>query len=240
MTLGADEVHVQYRTLDAEHEGRPGIGRDEYDDAWALLSPEERACACRFVFAADRERYVVSHALVRQILSQYSPLPPEAWQFVTNAYGKPMIAPGCQATGLRFNLSHTNGLMACAVARRPVGVDVEAIDRRVQGLDIAARFFSPMELEWLRAHSPDDQPARFIELWTLKEAYVKGIGKGLSCPLSSFGFGFGRDGSIRFHPPMDETATWHFTQHSPTSRHRLAVAATSSTKLVTSIHEVSS
>jgi 4'-phosphopantetheinyl transferase len=215
--LEPDEVHVRYRTLDV-------VGTDEYERAWAVLSPDERTRASRFVFPVDRERYVISHALVRRMLSRYGALSPADWPFVTNAFGKPAIAPDAPAADLRFNLSHTRGLIACAVSHRTVGLDVELIDDRVDGLEIASRFFCPMELDWLRAHAPEQQAARFIELWTLKESFVKGIGTGLACPLNSFGFAFPAAGAIRFQPPAETPDAWHFTLHSPTSRHRLAVA----------------
>jgi 4'-phosphopantetheinyl transferase len=62
-------------------------------------------------------------------------------------------------------------------------------------------------------------------LWTLKEAYIKAIGKGLAHPLDTVTFRIGTDGSLTFTPPADVDARcWQFALVSPTPRHRLAVA----------------
>ena len=89
---------------------------------------------------------------------------------------------------LRFNLSHTDGLIACAVTiGREVGVDVEHIQRRLTH-DVAGRFFAPREVDDLKALPEDEQQRVFFDYWTLKEAYIKARGFGLALPLGDFAF----------------------------------------------------
>ena len=66
----------------------------------ALLDDAERARAARFRFARHRIEFLATHALTRVALSHAHPLPPHAWNFSVNKYGKPSPVPEC---GLNFN-----------------------------------------------------------------------------------------------------------------------------------------
>lgn len=212
-------VQVRYRLTD-------DIDRAEYDRLLALLPDGERERAARFVFEEDRVAFVAAHALLREMLSRDGRLAPDAWEFDTNAFGKPALAAGQGAPGLTFNLAHTRGLVACAAAiDADVGIDVEGLSHGVNALEIAARCFSPEECRGLAACSDDEQRVRFTELWTLKEAYIKAVGQGLSHPLDTFGFGFTGPDAIQASLPEEEDATaWHFALWAPSDRHRMALA----------------
>jgi 4'-phosphopantetheinyl transferase len=149
-----------------------------------VLSEEEQAQQQRFVFDRDRKQYLVSHALIRDVLSRYAGIPPEDWRFDINPYGRPSIASPDEWRGLRFNLSHTRGRAILAMARGvEVGVDVEYVSETRNLTNIGERFFSAREIEQLRV-----APSLFFDFWTLKEAYIKARGMGLAIPLDSFGF----------------------------------------------------
>jgi 4'-phosphopantetheinyl transferase len=198
----------------------------------AMLEPHEVEQYRRFMFDQHRQEYLVTRALVRTVLSSYVPRAPEDWRFVRTEHGRPLIAGAAsdpETRWLSFNLSNTTGLVACAVAReRELGADVEWVDRRGQALEVADRFFSAPELEELRARPVERQLDRFFDYWTLKESYIKAVGKGLTLPLESFAMVIG-DGSgpirLRVFPPIqDDPASWQFHLCSPQPRHRLAVA----------------
>jgi 4'-phosphopantetheinyl transferase len=227
--LGAADVHVW--VLEAPEDAAPERARL----AEALLSADERARMERFHFAADARRFLFAHALARTTLSRYAPgTPPERWRFRTNNYGRPEIAPGFEAAPpLRFNLSHTNGLCACAVALgRDVGVDVEDVGGarmdEASYLEIAASHFAPLEAAGLRALPAAARRARFFALWTLKEAYIKARGMGLALPLQRFAFDLDAGAAelgVQLEPDMnDDAACWRFERHAPTSSHALALA----------------
>ena len=98
----------------------------EHLTSWRrMLDENERRRADRFHFAVDREAFTAAHALTRAMLSELTGKPSTAWRFVEGKYGRPEVATSCATGGLRFNLTHTRGLVACAVAYRAVGVDVE-------------------------------------------------------------------------------------------------------------------
>jgi len=222
--LAADEVAVCYQLTEA-------LDAPALAAMAEVLSAEERARRDRFVFDRDRRDFVAAHALVRRMLSRSDATGPTGWQFDIDAHGKPsVVASQAGAPPLVFNLSHTHGLVACAVARgTSLGIDVERVDRISSGPDIAARYFAPPEIRMLERHPASDYNGRFIELWTLKEAYIKAVGTGLAHPLDSFAFAFEGDSGLRFAaPPGVAAPDWQFLLAAPTANYRLAVAVSGS------------
>jgi 4'-phosphopantetheinyl transferase len=200
----------------------------QHDAYRALLSPDEHDRMARLVFERDRRRFLLTRALVRTMLSRYAGVPPAGWSFIANVHGRPEILDRPRGVpDLRFNVSHTEGLIACAVTiGRDVGVDVEHIGRRLTH-DVAGRFFAPGEVSRLKQLPADEQQRVFFDYWTLKEAYIKSRGFGLALPLGDFAFQLSPPSppTITFEPSMeDDAATWQFHQDWPTRLHRLAVA----------------
>jgi 4'-phosphopantetheinyl transferase len=198
------------------------------DEYRTLLTPDEAERASRFLRDSDRANFVIARAMARTMLSSYVEMPPESWRLRIEARGRPEVdnlPPG--APDVRFNISHTEGLVACAATvGREVGVDVEQIERRLTH-DVADRFFSPQEVADLRALPADEQPIVFFDYWTLKESYIKARGLGLALPLDQFTFHRSSDGAptISFSPELhDDPASWQFALFWPTRVHRMAVA----------------
>ena len=164
----------------------------DYD---ALLSAEERVRLHRFHFEKDQRVHLITRALVRTVLSRYVEVNPAEWVFRRNAYGRPEIEHESERIrSIRFNVSHTAGLvMLGVVAGREIGVDSESVNNRQVTVDLADQFLTEPEKEALRAMEPDEQLTRLFQYWTLKEAYVKAKGLGLSFPLKKVGFSFESD-----------------------------------------------
>jgi 4'-phosphopantetheinyl transferase len=194
----------------------------------ALLTDDEHARMMRLVFDRDRRRFLLTRALVRTTLSRYCAIAPADWRFIANVHGRPEILDRpAGVPDLRFNLSHTEGLIACAVTiGREVGVDVEHVGRRLTH-DIAARFFAPREVADLHRLPLAEQARVFFDYWTLKEAYIKARGFGLALPLGDFAFTLNPPAPprITFEPALqDDPDTWQFMQDWPTPQHRLGLA----------------
>jgi len=220
--LRGDEIQVWL--VDPDTVGSAG----QVERYLGLLTADERSVHQGYLFERHRHRYLVRRALLRTVLSRYADVAPEDWRFDLNAYGRPEVSGPTGARFVRFNLSHTDGLIACAVTRRcDLGVDVEDVTRTVDPMLIARTHFSAGERADLGAISEAGQRGRFFEYWTLKEAYIKARGMGLSIPLDQFGFWFGEDQriGIRFDPRLgdDRPADWQFELFRPTPRHLMAV-----------------
>lgn len=194
----------------------------------AVLSTDERVRVQRYVLAKDRRQYTLTHGVLRLLLSRYAGITPEECMFVTNEYGKPSLNGRAIANAaFEFNVSHTNGLVAIAIAiGRDVGIDVEELTGLRVDLDVR-RFFSAAEVKALEALPDAEQESRFYDYWTLKEAYVKARGMGLSLPLDGFSMKLegGQSPIIAFASSIEDDASmWQFAQFDPGPQYRLALA----------------
>ncbi len=155
---------------------------------WPILAADEQARANRFRFARDKNRYVVSRAVLRLVNGRYLSLPPEQIAFTYTEYDKPALAPIPGGERLQFNVSHSGGLAMMAFCLdAEVGIDVEKRRPLDDGEQIAERFFSASEVAVFKSLPSEQRNEAFFNCWTRKEAYIKAIGEGLSCPLDVFG-----------------------------------------------------
>lgn len=153
------------------------LDRHDADDFEPLLSPDERDRAASFRFARDRSRYVVARGLLRTVLGDRLEIDPKRVAFAYGEHGKPRLA---EDTGLRFNLSHSKGLVALAHCEgREVGVDVEAERDALPTTGIARRYLPAQTADVIERHTGTERTAEFFSAWVRQEAYAKGRGAGL-------------------------------------------------------------
>ncbi|MBS1191754.1 MAG: 4-phosphopantetheinyl transferase [Rhodocyclaceae bacterium] len=167
------------------------LPEDAESELAAFLSEAERQRAARFHRPRDRQRYIVAHGRLRQLLAQRLEIGPEQVALGYNRYGKPELLGPQAASGWRFNISYSDAaegsLALCALSRRGrIGVDVESVRRLDDPETLARQFFSPREYALYRRLDPDDRPMGFFNCWTRKEAFVKALGTGLSHDLTDF------------------------------------------------------
>ncbi len=192
-----------------------------------LLDEEETDRLRRFRLPALQRQHLVTRALVRTALSRHVPVEPRAFRFGAGEHGCPFVREPAEATHLRFNLSHTRGLVACLLTRdREVGVDVEDATRAVDAPRLAERYFARAEAAALRALPEAERGRRFFTYWTLKEAYIKARGMGLALPLGQFAFEVEATPiRIRFAPELaDDPESWDFSLLAPDPGHLAATA----------------
>jgi len=199
----------------------------------SVLSPEETQKVDRYRDKNGGLLSLTARALIRYLISEYTGLGPDEFTFTANDHGKPALSKDSglppQARGLKFNLSHCKGAVVCALCLdHDIGVDMEDLGRRVN-LSVADRFFSPREATRVRSLDCDDEKKEaFLDIWTLKEAYIKAKGKGLAIPLNSFSFEPAGTGvTISFQDPKINPDTWQFFRWRPEPGKRVAAAVNS-------------
>ena len=195
-------------------------GPDLHHACLKELPADELERHARFRFPKKRNEFLLGKLMTRRILSFYHERAPLDWQFREGVRGKP---EALDCGDLRFNLSHTNGLLALALVRgAEIGVDVELIEPRDAA--VAERFFAPEEVEAVRAAPPRLRDRLFARFWTLKESYIKAHGDGLSIPLASFRFLLEEPVRIAFRDGGDPAEWWFTHREPPGGEHALAVA----------------
>ncbi len=176
-----DEIHLWY-TFDSDIRHSPII---KTYASW--LCPEEQTRLNNYKIKSRKRQFLVSRALVRSVLSRYDPgIMPGEWRFNSNEYGKPSISNVvCTSLNIGFNVSHAHNLCVIAVSNgNEIGVDCEYLWNKSLNLRSYERFLTIAEFSKISSISKTDQYSSFIEIWTLKEAFLKGLGVGLILPLN--------------------------------------------------------
>ena len=205
---------------------------DKLADSATLLSPDETARFNRFRFDADRRLFLLSHAMLRRALSAYADVEPAAWVFSHTVNGKPEIAGPDPGLPLRFNLTHTRGLAACVVTHSvDCGVDAEQLSVRRHAMEIAARMFAAEELEVLRGLQGQAFLEQFYACWTLREAYGKARGVGLTGVGKHIRFERDTHGAWQLHcgEPGPSGGHWQLAVEHIPANYMVSVAINSST-----------
>lgn len=146
-----------------------------------LLDPGEAARAARFATPDLRRRYVVSHGVLRLILSTCTGWVPAAIAIAAGARGKPFI-PG----GPHFSLSHADDVALVAVAARgPIGVDVEGIRPELRLAEFARDLVPAREVEAIEAMPRERRERAWFQAWTRWEAIAKATEDGELAPIET-------------------------------------------------------
>ncbi len=177
--LGQDDVHVQIASLDCRQSERSLFE--------SILAEDEIDRANRFYFHKDRERFIAGRGMLRLILSSYVGVPPGEIIFTYGRRGKPELRRQDGQPAIEFNLAHSEGTAIFAITQdRAVGIDIESVKYEFPVESVAERFFSEVEVAALRSLPEQVQTIAFFKCWTRKEAFIKALGDGLSCPLRDF------------------------------------------------------
>lgn len=174
--LDAQDVHIHcldIRRFTAGH----------YADAERIMNTAERERAQKFV--RGRESYIASRWLLRQTLARYLGIAPKAVEFLRTDKGRPYLPQG----DIDFSLSHSGDWALLAVGKeQSIGIDVELIQPTRDLKGIAENYYHPHEIAHLQTLNEADQTDYFYRLWTLKEAFFKATGSGISAGLEKIAF----------------------------------------------------
>jgi len=138
-------------------------------DVLSLLNQQDRELLSQLHHGAARERSSITQALMKQAALELG----FAHVHISRSEKG---APIADIPQLFVSASHTDGCCAAAAAHHPVGIDAQVIEGcRAK---VMKRLFSEREQRFVHEHQNKDYA--FTLLWTLKEAYGKMKGIGLS------------------------------------------------------------
>lgn len=149
------------------------VAEGESTSLTALLSPDERARARRFVKPESTHHFIAARAGLRMILGEATGVLPGDVAFEFSAHGKPrLVGHGAGHEGLHFNLSHSGGQAVLVLSHQgPVGIDVERIRTLASGIE--SQFLSSLEVLQIARVSSDQRTSVLVHLWAAKEAVIK-------------------------------------------------------------------
>ena len=157
------------------------LKKEEYHRLSSKVSTEKQMRIERFHHFEDAQRTLLGDMLSRMLIGEKCKLSNDNISFGINIFGKPYAK---HIPDLYFNLSHSGNFVVCAIGNCRVGIDVEEI--KPIDLTIAKHFFTQAETRYILKHSKKERLNVFFRIWTMKEAFVKCQGRGLSIPLNSF------------------------------------------------------
>jgi len=157
------------------------MNKDTFISLLTFVSPQKRDKIGKFKFFDDAQRCLLGDLLARYAICNKLDVKNSQLKFSNNKCGKPVLL---QPGGINFNISHSGDWVVCAVSNEPVGIDIETI--KPIEFNIAERFFTETEYSDLMNKEDNERLRYFYTLWTLKESYIKAVGKGLSILLNSF------------------------------------------------------
>ncbi len=172
-TINDNEIHLWQANLD-----QPCSRIQELEQ---LLCSAEKLRAGKFVFDKHRRRFIAGRGILRNILSGYLNQQAVSLEFSYGPQGKPALVSPNIHDKLYFNVSHSHEMALYAISRNcQVGVDVEYLRAKQDVENIAQRYFYPDECEVIGSLPAERKKAAFFKAWTVKEAYAKATGEGLS------------------------------------------------------------
>ncbi|TDX96817.1 UNVERIFIED_CONTAM: 4'-phosphopantetheinyl transferase [Lysinibacillus xylanilyticus] len=190
-----------------------------YEQLLGLLPLEKQSKLRQFKDIEDSMRGLIAEMLIRNIIKQKNLRNDYQFKLATTTFGKPYLP---DVENFKFNLSHSEDWVVCAVDENQIGIDIEK--EKLLDLQIAYQFFTKKECDYIFSLK-NHQMQRFFEIWTLKESYIKAVGLGLTIPLDSFSIILdSNDSTIRFESESNDTA-FYFKQYTIDTFYKLAVCA---------------
>ena len=146
------------------------------------LSKSELKVLHEFAFPSLRERYALCRGTLRKVLSAYLSCHPKEIQFTYNEYGKPLLQnKSFKSFNVHFNVSHSGDLFKIALSKlSAVGVDIEQMNQKIDVIGVGKEVFTSNELSKLVQYTEKEKYFEFYRMWTIKEAYIKYLGRGFS------------------------------------------------------------
>lgn len=193
------------------------VSLNDVTEYLSIISDERRQRITRFYFIKDKIHSLFAEIILRYALCERYGFSNEYIKFYYSEYGKPYLL---DHNDVYFNLSHSGSWVICGIGSVPLGVDVEEMKKKE--LSIANKIYTKEENYSIFTQSSENRIKTFYKIWTLKESYVKNVGKGLSIPFDSFSFLFHED-DIQFYIKGERNHSFSFSAGQLDDQHSVAI-----------------
>jgi len=178
---------------------------------WTLPNPNDQQRLQQYSSVAARTQFALSRLLLAQAMPFLVDEADPDWVLTARSGGQPVLRH-LNGTEVPLSISHTPGLVAIALAptNTLVGVDVESWTRPLRLARLLDASMSAQDAAWIKRQA---LPARgFIQHWTLKEAYLKCLGKGIAADLLALSFNLTEERIALRSSPYSDRKYWYFEQ----------------------------
>ncbi|MEB3341542.1 4'-phosphopantetheinyl transferase superfamily protein [Okeania sp.] len=215
LELSPNNVHIWRANLK--------LSPSQIEKLLTILSSDEIERANKFHFARDKNRFIIARAKLRKIISHYLNIEPQKLQFSYSDRGKPYL----KNTSILFNLSHSQDLALYGITKvNLIGIDLEYIRPMNDAENLAKRFFSAQEYNFISELPSEKKQETFFKLWTCKEAYLKATGDGLAGGLEKVEISLNYEKKVEFfciNGNIQEASNWYLYQFIPQDNYIAAV-----------------
>lgn len=187
-----------------------------------VLDESELIRAAAFKFEKHKTLFLKRRVALRRVLAHYA-LEPNKKLFITR---HKMEKPKLRQSRYQFNASNSKDYALIAVSSHDVGIDVEKIAPLEDLMSVAQTVFTQPELDNLYAQTNESaRLTMFYQYWSLKEAFLKGIGLGFSLDPKEVTFDLAKNQMIA-SPAIYASPPWYFRQRQSLPGYMIAVAST--------------
>lgn len=177
--LASDHLHIWFFSL---------RDRKHLEPYFHSLSAGERLRAEQLLHPLDQDCYILAHTALRKLLGAYLGCPPQDLRFSIGEHGKPSLSLSSPcSTRIHFNLSHSGEQIVLAFSLlSEVGIDIQKVDMAADTDKIRKRFFHSAEESFFSGLKKQEKQLLFYRFWTIREAFLKALGCGLTLSPGSF------------------------------------------------------
>lgn len=156
---------------------------EQLPSLWEPLSIQEKTQAKKFVNTYLRERYIISHGVLRYLLAFYTKNNFQTIEYAKNQFGKPFLKNN--SSKIHFNMSHSKDYAAYILALDcQVGIDIEWKGRNIDVQELSCLVLTENETAIFNELNSEEKLNTFYDIWTKKEAILKALGQGLFYPMN--------------------------------------------------------
>ncbi len=187
----------------------------QYNKLMKYLSPDRFQRLNKMLFE-DSQRSLIGDILIKHAISKIKKASLGEILFVYNEYGKPYISED-----IYFNISHSGKWVVAEINNNTVGIDIEEV--APIDYNIAKRFFTENEYNYVINNWNLSKIERFYNIWTLKESYIKAVG----IPLNSFSISITDGDNIIIESNEYGRSNYFLKQYNIDSNYKMAICSTS-------------